>query len=254
MEHNSLIQAMQGLFERSLMSSFGHCHIPREQAVIAKQHHLTQCNTSKLVKQTHLDPLPCCCYVQLNSRWISYHISFQLIGNEELALPCTSWSLYIWTEFGITRLPHSTFWKWTCPLNPITLMGGKEYFSILLYRLPAKFYSTAWNLTATKLTGEKSLEPMIFLLLLLENITNLAKLFHGKTSIWMGDLPCKPNSTWQRRWRHTSSMLTWWFALCQTSAPLVTVRDMLAKKIWLLDEGKTKNTVQTPYLVSNLIK
>lgn len=243
MEHNSLIQAMQGLFERSLMSSFGHCHIPREQAVIAK-HHLTPWNTSELVKQTHLDPLPCCCYVQLNSRWISYHISFQLIGNEELALPCTSWSLYMWTEFGITRLPHSTFWKWTCPLNPITLMGGKEYFSILLYRLPAKFYSTAWNLIATKLTGEKSLEPMIFLLLLLENITNLAKLFHGKTSIWMGDLPCKPNS----------SMLTWWFALCQTSAPLVTVRDMLAKKIWLLDEGKTKNTVRTPYLVSNLIK
>lgn len=62
-------------------------------------------------------------------------------------------------------------------------MGGKEYFSILLDRLPAKFYSTAWNLIATKLTGEKSLESMIFLLLLLENITNLAKLFHGKTSI-----------------------------------------------------------------------
>lgn len=123
-----LTQAGQGSSGRPLVPSFGHCHISREQAATANQYPLTQCKTPVLLKQIcpcnfQQHQLPSGYHVHLNSRLISHHISFQLVGSGDLPLPVPahvgSWVLL---DF------HRAFLEPKYPVDPITYRRKKNSF------------------------------------------------------------------------------------------------------------------------------
>lgn len=113
------------------------------------------------------------CRIHLNSRLISYHISFQLVGSGDIVLPVSAHLGRVacyWTSTALFRRLNM--------LPILHLQGEKESFPILLDKFVATFYRMVWKTTAIKLNLEKYLQLMI--LLFSEKLTLLAKVFMQK--------------------------------------------------------------------------